>query len=222
MDIAIILAAGPLLRRGTKWWRPRALLSLGLESVIERILGQLEKFSIPTIVVVGKAGEGGWHENHLKAFRRLSCTLITSSYLKRHALSSLRFTLQHVIQNKEKYGIEDHSKVYIIWGDHVFSDDLIEEIVNYSIPCGFMNKKGDGLGLVLTGKSLQPILDLMTPFQECCILLFILRKKEELEKLGLEMWKGYIGNTRGGRFAEIDQLPDYERAISLVAKLKDR
>lgn len=227
MHLSVVLAGGPMkpLRpgltpaqvAGRQFDRPRSLLSLGQETVTERLIRQSLAVKFHPIVIIGKAGMVEWTQEFIDDFKRLPCELLEESdFLKPH-MGVLRFALQYLLNNASRYDLREDTKVFIIFGDYVFSEDLFRQTANYAAPCVYTHKRRDD-SIVLTGKTLLPFLKLSEEYSKERGYLdqLVIERRKNLIEFGFS----YLGNPAHypREFVEIDVLSQYELAKKLVRR----
>lgn len=226
-NFAVIPAAGPFVDLGKNrcFPKPRALLTLGDKTVINRLVRQLQERGVEPIVAMGKAGEEDWTEKHVEEFLALPCKpLATPHHEKGVWLHTIRFVLEQLRDNSDEYGLTDDSRILIIPGDWVMSDRALDKMLTGPILSIW------GSTLVLSGKVLPDVIGLMLPAHAyVCLVRFTgdLRK-DELAALGFqraadrEMWDWQEGIDEP-MIVEMDySVPAYkyswERAKDLVMR----
>lgn len=226
-NFAIIPAAGPFtdLGRNRCFPKPRALLTLGEETVISRLIRQLQERGVEPIVAMGKAGEEGWTEKHVEEFLALSCKLLTTPHHEKGIwLHTIRFALEHLRDNAKNHDLADNSRILVLPGDWVMSDHALDEMLTGPILATW------AYALVLSGQALSAVIELMLPAPSYACLVRFTRdqRKEELAALGFrnmayrEIWDWKEGQGKPG-IVEVDYtVPAYkyswERAKNLVAR----
>ena len=220
-DWGIIPAAGGVYRH---FWKPRALLTLGDNSLIGRLIEQYKKNGVYPVVGIGSAGprEGKgkfrvdlpWSEKDVKDFKELPCeVLVTPHHNERGPLKTIVFLMEHLLEN---FDVKDESKVYITYGDYVFSDKLFEEILRHRASSYSFLKKRDGFVGILTGAVMKDFVDLCKQWPDISSPLILHETVPgKLKSIGLEE----VPSIRlpGPDFIEVDDPGGYEHAIRLVA-----
>ena len=219
-DWAVIPAAGGVYRH---FWKPRALLTLGEETIIERLVRQFQENSVYPIVGIGKAGlrEGKgkfrtdlpWSEGNVESLEGLSCEVLSTPYHnERGPLKTISFLIEHLLKNFDLVG---NSKVYIVYGDYVFSDRLIKEVLAHSAPCYSFLKKRDGFVGILTSEILGDFVTLVNQWPDIPSPLILHETAPEgLKAIGLKEVPPI--RVAGMDFIEIDDPGSYEHAVKLV------
>lgn len=161
-NFALIFAAEPrwrYLERGFD--RPRGLIPLDGETVMERLLRQCRERNVYPIVAIARAGydEIGWNEEHVEAFRRLPCAVVTSPHTREEPAGTVWFLLRELLENAERYGASPESKIITIFADYIYTEQLMDRMVNYPAPCVYRNKLR-GWSLILNFRLLPTILKL--------------------------------------------------------------
>lgn len=212
---AIIAAAGPIDALSDVYdlrvyGKPKALLSLGEETVIERVTRQLDELGVECWVGIGKAGIEGWTEEFVREFRQLSCNILVSPSLTPVSPSNTgRFMLEHLQDT-----VAPDDRIIMMAGDFVFTDEALRELLQYPAPCiyGFMGE--DDRCFILTGATIQDFLDESAPFESWGASIARFRE------LGFAYCvRGDAGHAPGKRnegFAEIDFTYEWEAAKELV------
>ena len=207
-DWAVVPAAGGFKGFG----QPRAVLPLNGETFIERLLRQIRKEGIKPLVLIGKVGEVGWTEAHVEYFRRLPYWKIqmTSPHSTEDSpLKTILFGLRHLLENAEEYKIKKEDKIFVIYADWVFTDDLFKETVQYPAPCHYCHKKGDP-GFILNFEVLPAYFKFIKDFRAPCHAPL-----EGYEKLGFKCNLGSMGNFNKS-FAEVDLDFQYQECKDLL------
>ena len=211
-DFAIIPAAG-----GAKdFWKPIPLLSLGTESVIFRLLRQLRESRIFPIVAVGSPGEHGWATAHVEEIRKIPTwkSVVTSPHSKeRSPLKTVEFLLRYLVRNNEWLKAEAKSRVFVIFGDWIFSDSLLAETVSYPASVAFSHIF-DEWGLVIEFGKINAFLKFSSKFKTLGILT---ASRKDLRALGFNTEYGSQKNAPD-RFCEIDIPRNYELAFEMISR----
>lgn len=215
MNYAIIFAGGPLIQ---KWlWKPKALLTIGQETLIGRLVRQLKSKGIGPIVAGGTTEEvspprRSWSEAYVKQIYKLPCEVLADPFQTewKQSWRTQQFLLRYVLEK------DDLEKVFVIAGDYAFEDKLLYEILDYPTPCClFMHRWkgkpypgliGTSQVLLLTKEVLLSFLKLM-PLEENAVFLFGLHQ-DKLSKLGFHP-NGFRGEDFSkGWFVEIGASPE--------------
>lgn len=208
IDYAVVAAAGGLGQHGFE--KPVALLPLNGETVISRLLRQLD--GIETFVGVGKVGRRGWTSEHLAEFEKLSCRTIQSSFWKDR--EGVRTTLNLLEFLTANYPIEDTSRIYAFYGDFVFTDELLREVLTYPAPVAWAYKWGSP-GAIFTGEILPLVLS--TPHISSNMPRFIGTDCISFIPKLINRPREFTWDSTGN-FMEIDTPKDYLEAIELVGR----
>lgn len=207
-DYALVPAAGG----AHEFHKPRPLLSLGEETIIERLIHQIRARGLRTIISVGSPGGAGWKKTHIRQFRTLPCEIIFSPYPRqKYSSGTILSLLKHLIRH---YEIDDDTKIFIIQADYVFLDSLFDEFTQYRAPCVYEFKFTDP-SCILTGGVLQPFMELLNPRIS---LISTLRDNTQYlcEELGFGV-ENHANEFRR-RFVEVDWIFEYEYAVEMVAR----
>ncbi len=221
-NFAVIPAAGGIYRN---FWKPRALLTVGNTSLIERLVGQLQRNSIKPLVGIGSVGprkgkgrfrtDHPWTDGDVAAFKDLPCGVLTSPHHdERGPLKTIVFLMEHLLEN---FGVQHESRIYIVYGDYVFSDALFEKVLACPAPSYSFLKIRDGFVGILTGEVIGDFIDLVKQWPDIDSPIILHETTPEgMKAIGLEE----IPPIRllGPDFIEIDGPGDYEFAIRLVAR----
>lgn len=212
--VAIIAAAGGF----HKFQIPRSLLKLNGETVIERLVRQLNEARVQCLVGIGRAGVAGWTEEHVQELQKLPCdVLISAAPGALHSLATVRFLLNHLQENQERYKLREQSKIYIIHGDYIFADSLLEEFLDYPAPNIYEFKFTD-TSMTLTWDILDDFMRISRlPYHA---LITVARGKKEIfcREFGFSMIKH---KEYKHRFMEVDHLEELEWARRMVKRWGD-
>lgn len=222
-NFALLSAAGPVIpdaRKGREYSTLRWLMSLGPETVIERLIRQCRNAELEPVIAIGVPGVGGWTPEFVKKIESFGYRLWVSPFLGGwESLQTMNFMLDRIAPE-----LAAESKVFSFFCDWVFSDDLFKEVITYPAPCIYEFKQVDWT-VVLTKDSIPSFLAISKSF-------------EKEQKAYSTMWKTCIcpGTTgrwkaRGihvreprpdihssKRFVEIDYMFEFDDALELVAK----
>lgn len=209
-DWAVVPAAGGFRGFG----QPRALLPLNGETFIWRLLRQIREAQIKPLVLVGKVGESGWTLEHVDYFRRLPFWKVqmTSPYPNLESpLKTIIFGLKYLLENAEEYKIGKKDKIYVMYADWVFTDELFRETIQYPAPCQYHHKsEKDDFGFIFNLDVLPTyfefIKDYWTPSYA---------PLDGYEKLGFKCRLGSADNFNKG-FAEVDLDFQYQQCKDLL------
>lgn len=187
--------------------RPRALLSLGKETVIERLVRQsLQNEAVP-LVARGYVGPWGWTKEHVAEFERLPCeVLVSPRHNTKCDLPTIRFLLQNIRAAE--------AKILVLAGDYVFSEDLFREVLQYEAP-GFMQFSNRGAIGAALGTNDVPTFLIHT--RGACLLWDVASSRGEWfqSALGYRSMQGKAAFFPQD-FVEIDTPEEYELALLLV------
>lgn len=231
MNFAIICAGGPMVpdeREGREFPKPRGLLSLGEETVVERLVRQARDVGFKVFVGINAAGDGGWTTEHINEFQQFDCQLYMSPATRRKLGShTIAYLLEQVLKAPD---LEDDSIVLGLYGDWVYSGSLFREILLYQRPCAF-TFHGEDWNFALNGKNIRAFLELLqsvssgTRFFRRYFKLYLQAdpapdtthhfQRGPLGEMGFRLYKRYAYWPE--RFVEIDWLSDWEMALDLVA-----
>ena len=202
----------PSAGRMKKFSKPRALLSLGKETVIERLVRQsLENKAVP-LVATGSVGLWGWTEEHAKEFEKLSCkVMISPAHHEKYDLPTIHFLLQKIQ--------EPDAKIIILAGDYVFSDGLFKEILTYPAPSFSIFSHHGAVGATL-GSGDIPEFIAETGGPHFLWDIIACRGPWFQSMLG---YKPRQGSPKffSQEFVEIDVVGDYELALALINREKE-
>lgn len=209
--VAIIAAAGSF----HQFQMPRSLLKLNGETVIERLVRQLREARVQCLVGRGQAGAANWTEEHVQEFQKLPCEVLASAApVALHSLATVRFLLSHLQENRERYKLRGQSKIYIIHGDYIFADSLLEEFLAYPAPNIYEFKRTD-TSMTLTWDVLDDFMRISQLPYHALIAVARTEKKRFCEKLGFVMIKHREYKCR---FMEVDHLEELEWAHRMVIR----
>lgn len=212
--VAIIAAAGGF----HKFQLPRSLLKLNGETVIERLVRQLSEARVQCLVGIGRAGVAGWTEEHVQEFQKLPCDVLTSAAPGAlHSLATVRFLLSHLQENQERYKLRERSKIYIIHGDYIFADSLLEEFLVYPAPNIYEFKFTD-TSMTLTWPILDDFMRISRLPYHALITVARSNRKKFCEEFGFTMIKR---REYKHRFMEVDHLKELEWARRMVKRWGD-
>lgn len=222
MNYGVIFAAGPMLG---KWlWQPKALMTIGREILVERLVRQLKSKNIVPIVGAGTTSEVSqgrtWSEGHVKKIHKLPCEVLASPHHgERYGRGTMLFLLRHVLEK------DDLEKVFVFTGDYVFEDKLLYEILNYPAPCcllmqRYRSKSYPGLiginqVLLLTKEVLPDFLELASLEYEPAMLFG--KHQDKFAKLGFHPIAFRGEDFYGGWFVEIAASPGSVERANLYA-----
>ncbi len=205
---AVVPAAGGF--RGFE--QPRAKLSLNGETFIERLLRQIRGAQIKPLLLVGQYGRAGWTQEHLDYFRNLPFWKIrmTSPYSELESpLKTMLFGLNHLLENSDEHKIKKEDKIFVMYADWVFTDELFEETVQYPAPCHYCHKKGDP-GFIFNLEVLPAYFDFIKDYWAPAYAPL-----EGYKKLGFKCGLGSMDNFNKG-FAEVDLDFQYQQCKDLI------
>jgi len=208
--VALIPAAGWLKGFET----PRALVSLGRELMIERLLRQLGKLKVPALVAYGGEGWKPEHTDRLLGldFPPLSFTFMPKAAGKRNSRATVAEMLEKVLDRADYWGLVPKSRIYVLFVDFVMAYSLLWELTRYSAPCVYSFKRGD-LSIILTLSVVSAYLKLSEPYDSTAVCL----RQERMALDELEFgWMKQARKELGQRFWEVDEPSDLARARELV------
>ena len=214
-NIVSIAASGAIQRWGQPerdFGIPKALLSLGEETVVDRLVRQcVDNDAIP-VIAIGKAGEGGWELEHVEAFRSLDCHLIESPYGEARSCTSTDIYLLEYIRDEQIWGesLAPDDKVFMIPADWVMKDSLFSELMGYPAPCVFGFRGISDRSTILNQASIPLYIDLQGRYQTSSEL--ISKEMDNLARLGFQ----YLVRTLPEQFVEIDFVHEVDAAQRLA------
>lgn len=207
MDYATIWAAGPVDPYDDpqrKFGKPKALLDIGGETVISRLVRQLRELDIMPVIGMGQADIAGWTETFVAEFHEIYSFYVPYT---ENCIQTGCFLL-HALQ---KYcNVANDGKIYLIPGDFVFSDKRIKELTEYTVPCVYSFRGGADCGFIITGEGLS---EFLTIAEECTWWGEAVTRVLELG------WASYITGVQehspdkiDSDFVEIDFIFEWEAA----------
>lgn len=213
LNLALIPAAGWI--KGFD--RPRALVPLGKELLIERLLRQLDQRSIPALIAYG--GQK-WKPRHtarlyeIEMFPPRSYLMRPKNEGARSSRRTISEMLEHVLKqiSLNQWFVGPSSKIYMLPVDYLFADSLLDELLDHPAPCVYSFKKTDAF-MVLTLEVVPDYLKLSGSYDST--IWCLRQEKKALEELGFTWFKR---NELGHRFWELDLPDQLEEARFLVAE----